>query len=110
MEVISLTKSNIQEYIDQGLTLVEFWAPSCEHCELQLSIIDELVEKFKHQAIIARVNVHIEKQLESEYGVTSIPTLIIFKDGYRVEKLEGIQSQDTLIQKIKLYTSIGDTC
>lgn len=110
MEIISLVKSNFQEYIDQGLTLVEFWAASCEHCELQLPIIDELAEKFKHQATIARVNVHIEKQLESEYGVTSIPTLIIFKDGYRVEKLEGFQSQDSLIQKIKLYTSIGDTC
>ncbi|SFJ60220.1 thioredoxin 1 [Paenibacillus sp. UNC496MF] len=110
MEAISLIKSNFQEYIDQGVTLVEFWAPSCEHCKLQLPIIDELAEKFKHQAIIARVNVHIEKELEAEYGVTSTPTLIIFKDGYRVEKLEGFQSQDLLIQKIKLYTSIGDTC
>ncbi|WP_219834609.1 co-chaperone YbbN [Paenibacillus sp. R14(2021)] len=110
MEAISLIKSNFQAYIDQGVTLVEFWAPSCEHCKLQLPIIDELVGKFKHQAIIARVNVDIEKELEVEYGVTSIPTLIIFKDGYRVEKLEGFQSRDSLIQKVKLYTSIGDTC
>ncbi|NHN35444.1 thioredoxin family protein [Paenibacillus agricola] len=110
MEAISLIKSNFQDYIDQGVTLVEFWAPSCESCKLQMPIIDELAEKFKYQAVIARVNVDNEKELEAEYGVTNIPTLILFKDGYSVEKLVGLQSQDSLIQKIKIYTSIGDTC
>ncbi|WP_274648754.1 thioredoxin family protein [Paenibacillus humicola] len=110
MEATTLIKSNFQEYINQGVTLVEFWAPSCAHCKLQLPVIEELAEKFKHQAVIARVNVQIEKELEEEYGVTSLPTLILFKDGYRVEKLEGFQSQDSLIQKVQFYTSIGDTC
>nr|WP_264373542.1 thioredoxin family protein [Paenibacillus psychroresistens] len=68
------------------------------------------MEKFKHQATIARVNIEHEKELKAEYGITSIPTLILFKDGYSVEKFVGLQTEDSLFQKIKLYTSIGDTC
>ncbi|WP_219837310.1 co-chaperone YbbN [Paenibacillus sp. R14(2021)] len=106
MDVINLTKDNFQSQIDHGVTLVDFWST----WETQLPIIGELATEYKHRAVIAKLNVDEEKEIAAEYKVTSIPTVMVFKDGYMVESMVGPQTGETLRQKINLYIALGETC
>jgi thioredoxin 1 len=93
MGAVILTKETFQEEIQKGLTLVDFWAPWCGPCKIQLPIIEELTEEVKGKAAISKVNVDEEPELAAQYGVQSIPTLILFEDGKLLEKMVGVQSK-----------------
>ncbi|CAE6380915.1 thioredoxin [Paenibacillus sp. GCM10023250] len=96
-----LTKENFNQSIESGVTLVDFWAPWCGPCKMQLPIVDELSGELAGAATIGKVNVDEEPELASQFGVMSIPTLIIFKDGQPVDKTVGLQSRDALKNKIQ---------
>lgn len=110
MEITSLTKENFRGQIDYGLTLVAFVEPECDSCREQLALTEELAQEMRHKATIVNVNIQEEKELSKEYGVRNTPTLILFKDGYQVETLVGVQSKEELRQTILRYAAIGDTC
>ncbi|MCR2807425.1 thioredoxin [Paenibacillus soyae] len=97
---VALTKDNFTQSIESGVSLVDFWAPWCGPCKMQLPIVDELSTELEGQATIAKINVDEEPELASQFGVMSIPTLILFKDGQPVDKMVGLQSKDALKAKI----------
>ncbi|GIQ69182.1 thioredoxin [Xylanibacillus composti] len=97
--------SNLQETVKEGVALVDFWAPWCGPCKVQLPIVEELSEELAGQAVIGKVNVDEEGELASQFGISSIPTLILFKDGQPVEKMVGLQSKDSLKAKIARYSN-----
>ena len=72
-----------------GLILVDFWAEWCGPCRLQLPILDEVVEEIGEKATIGKVNVDQELELAHQFGVQSIPTLILFKNGQVVATQVG---------------------
>ncbi|WP_239615771.1 thioredoxin [Cohnella mopanensis] len=98
---VAITKDNFTENVAQGVSLLDFWAPWCGPCKMQLPIVEELSEELKGTATIAKVNVDEEPELASQFGVMSIPTLILFKDGQPVDKLVGLQSKESLKAKIQ---------
>jgi thioredoxin 1 len=81
--------------------LVDFFASWCGPCKLQGPIIDQLAEKMGDKAIIGKINVEEAAKTSEEYGVMSIPTLVIFKDGKIVENFTGLQSIESLTEQIK---------
>lgn len=97
---VAITKDNFNDTVSQGVSLLDFWAPWCGPCKMQLPIVEELSEEMKGKATIAKVNVDEEPELASQFGVMSIPTLILFKDGQPVDKLVGLQSKAALQAKI----------
>jgi len=97
----TLTKENFQKTVEQGVSLVDFWAPWCGPCRMQEPIIEELAREIGDRATIAKLNVDDEPELASRYGVMSIPTLILFKDGQPVDKLVGLQSKETLKARLQ---------
>lgn len=97
---VALTKDNFTQSVENGVSLVDFWAPWCGPCKMQLPIVDELSTELEGQATIAKINVDEEPELASQFGVMSIPTLILFKDGQPVDKMVGLQSKDALKAKI----------
>jgi thioredoxin len=97
---VAITKDNFAQSVQNGVSLVDFWAPWCGPCKMQLPIVEELAGELEGKAFIGKINVDEEPELASQFGVMSIPTLILFKDGQPVDKMVGLQSKDALKTKI----------
>lgn len=100
MGAFSLTNQNFKTNIDTGVTLVDFWAPWCPPCQVQLPIIEDLAQELEGKAMIAKVNVDEQMELAKQFGVRSIPTLLLFKDGNLVETMVGVNQKQALKEKI----------
>ncbi|WP_342042846.1 thioredoxin [Bacillus sp. OTU2372] len=100
MGAISLTNETFQKTVQSGVTLVDFWAPWCGPCKVQLPIVEELGKEMKGQATIAKVNVDEEPELSSQFGIRSIPTLLLFKNGKVVDMMVGVNQKHVLKDKI----------
>lgn len=81
--------------------LVDFWAAWCGPCQMMGPIVDELAEEMKDKVKIGKLNVDENRETASNYGVMSIPTLIIFKDGKVVKQLVGAQNKDSLKEELE---------
>lgn len=80
----------------KGVALVDFYAEWCGPCQMMAPVIDELEKEMLGKAIVGKVDVDKSPDLASEYGVMSIPTIVIFKDGKEVNKIVGAQSKSSL--------------
>jgi thioredoxin 1 len=100
-KILNLTKDNFKDTIKEGLTLVDFWAPWCGPCRMQLPILESLADKLGEKAKIAKVNVDNEQQLAVDYSVQSIPSIFLFKNGKPVKNFIGVQQASTLEEVIQ---------
>ncbi|GAB2690805.1 thioredoxin [Paenibacillus thermoaerophilus] len=91
MAVIHTTDAEFQQTIKEGVVLVDFWAPWCGPCRMISPILDELSEKLGDAATIAKINVDENPETAGRFGVMSIPTLKLFKDGVEVNTLVGVR-------------------
>ena len=80
--------------------LVDFWAPWCGPCRMQGPIVEKLAEAMEGKAKVGKLNVDESPAIAARYGVSGIPTLIIFKDGEEAERMVGLQSEDVLTEKL----------
>ena len=97
---LSLNKDNFEKSIANGVALVVFWAEWCGPCKMQLPIIEEFSGEMEGKATIGKVNVDEELELAQSFGIQSIPTLILFKDGKPVKKLVGLHSKEALYEEV----------
>ncbi|MDI6778217.1 MAG: thioredoxin [Patescibacteria group bacterium] len=81
--------------------LVDFWAAWCGPCQMMGSIVDELAEEMKDKYKVGKLNVDENRETASKYGVMSIPTFIIFKNGKEVKQLIGAQSKEGLKEELE---------
>ncbi len=86
----------------KGTVLVDFWANWCEPCKLTSPILDELRNELKEVKFV-KVDINEESDVLDDYNVTSIPTLMLFKDGELKEKLVGFRKKDDLRSTIEKY-------
>jgi thioredoxin 1 len=91
-----ITDSNFKDTVASGVTLVDFWAPWCGPCQQQGPIVDKLADEYEGKATVAKLNVDENQNTAAEFGVMSIPTLLLFKDGEKVKQFVGLQSQQNL--------------
>ncbi len=97
---IELTPENFDDTVNNGVSLVDFWAPWCGPCRMIGPVIDELAVEFDGKANICKVNTDEQQDLAVKYGVRSVPTILFMKDGEVVDQLIGAQSKQALADKI----------
>ena len=98
--VLSLDDSSFDAAIASGVVLVDFWATWCPPCRAQLPLIEETAKQLEGKAKVAKVNVDKGKETAAKFGVQSIPTLIVFKDGKEVKKFVGLTQPDALVAAV----------
>jgi len=81
--------------------LVDFWAPWCGPCQAMLPVIDEVSEAVGDSAKVVKVNVDENSETAQKYGVMSIPTLLLLKNGEEIQRFVGIQAKEDLISALQ---------
>ena len=89
--------------------LVDFWAEWCGPCRMIAPILENLAEEYSSSLKIAKLDVDHNPQTSMKFGVQSIPTLILFKDGEPVERIIGYMPKERLLSKIKPHISSAAT-
>ena len=97
---IELTNDNFEATVNEGVSLVDFWAPWCGPCRMLAPVIDELAEDFDGKANICKVNTDEQQDLAVKYGIRSIPTILFMKDGEVVDQMIGAASKQAFADKI----------
>lgn len=91
-----LDDNNFQNEIAEGVTLVDFYADWCGPCRMIAPIVEELANELKDQAKIAKLDIENAQKVTASFGVTSIPTIILFKDGKEINRIVGLKGKDDL--------------
>ncbi len=102
-KIKTLTDQNFQDEVKNSQTpvLVDFWAEWCAPCRMIAPVLDEIAEEYDGKVTIGKINVDQNRSVAAQYGVMSIPTLILFKNGEMVEQLVGAQPKENLVKVIQ---------
>ena len=107
MAVLNLNDSNFEEQVlkNENLVLCDFWAEWCGPCKQISPILEELSEELKENKItIVKVNIDQNPETPSKYGIMSIPTLLLFKEGKLISTQVGLQQKSDLISWIENHS------
>jgi len=94
--VEAITDTNFNEATDSGLTLTDFWATWCGPCKMQSPVIEQLDEESEGNVSYYKIDIDENPETPREFGIMSIPTLLVKKDGEVVEKLIGYHSKEQI--------------
>ena len=97
----SLKQQRIKNIIQKGVTLVDFNAPWCAPCRTQKPILHQLAKAYHGKASVVDLNVDEHRESAMSFGIASIPTLIVFKNGKEVERFIGLQNAEVLSDAIE---------
>jgi len=105
MSVLHLTKENFKEEIvdNEGVSLVDFWAPWCGPCQMVGPVIGEIGEEMEGKIKVGKVNVDEENALGQEYEIMSIPAVFVFKNGEVVERLIGAMAKESYMEAMNKH-------
>lgn len=105
MAIVNVTDQSFKNEVEStGTVLVDFWAPWCGPCKMIAPVLEELDQEMSDKVKIAKLNVDDNPDTASRFGVMSIPTLIVFKDGQPVDKIVGFQPKDALKSVLSRHT------
>ncbi|PLT31460.1 thioredoxin [Peribacillus deserti] len=103
MAISHTTDQTFSKEIEEGLVLVDFWAPWCGPCKMVAPVLEEIDGEMGDKVKIAKLNVDENAGTTGKFGVMSIPTLILFKDGVAVDKVIGFHPKEALTEIISKH-------
>ncbi|NLI68735.1 MAG: thioredoxin [Bacilli bacterium] len=103
MAIEHVTDQNFAEKTAEGLVLVDFWAPWCGPCKMIAPVLDEIDAEMGDKVKILKLNVDENQETAGKFGVMSIPTLLLMKDGNIVDQVIGFQPKEALVNVINRH-------
>ena len=102
MKPVEVTDSNFQSEVLNSATpvLIDFWAEWCGPCKMIAPLVEELAKEYDGKLKVGKVDVDSNQQVSMQFGIRSIPTLLIFKQGKVVDQLVGAVPKRMLVEKI----------
>jgi len=106
---IEVTDADFQnEVLESNVpVLVDFWAPWCGPCKMAGPVLDKIAGEYPDTLKVCKVNVDEERQVASQYGIMSIPTMFLFKDGQVVDQVTGVTPTFEADLKRKIDAQLG---
>lgn len=101
--VQELTNNKFNDFIKEGVVLIDFSADWCMPCLMMAPIVGELSEKFEGKIKFGKVDVGENQEIAQKFNVSSIPNFVLFKDGEVVEQFVGSMSSEELEDKLKKF-------
>jgi thioredoxin 1 len=99
-KILTLTEANFQHQVKNKLILVDFWASWCAPCRVMGPVLNDVAEKLTGNTHVGKVNIEQHQSLAQKFGVRSIPTLILLKNGVEVKRFVGMKDKEFLIHQI----------
>ncbi|HLR67141.1 thioredoxin [Virgibacillus alimentarius] len=103
MAIENVTDQNFSQEIAEGLVLADFWAPWCGPCKMIAPVLEEIDGEMSEKVKIVKLDVDENQETAGKYGVMSIPTLLLFKDGSVVDQVIGFQPKEALVDLINKH-------
>jgi thioredoxin 1 len=107
-EVPAVTDATFKDEVldSAGPVLVDFWAPWCGPCRMVAPVVGEIAEQFEGQVKVVKLNTDENPNIASQYGIRSIPTLMIFKGGQKVDMVVGAVPKTTLANTLNKHLGV----
>lgn len=103
MAITNATDKTFSTDTGSGLVLADFWAPWCGPCKMIAPVLEELDAEMGDQVKVVKIDVDENQETAAKYGVMSIPTLLIMKDGEVVDKVVGFQPKEALAERLSQH-------
>jgi thioredoxin 1 len=103
MAIVKATDQNFSQETSEGLVLADFWAEWCGPCKMIAPVLEEIDSEMEDKVKIVKLDVDENQETAGNFGVMSIPTLILFKDGEVVDKVIGYQPKEALVEVINKH-------
>lgn len=104
----TLTDSNFDQEIKNGVVLVDFWAEWCGPCRRIAPIVEELASQYDGRATVGKLNVDENPNVPGRFMIRGIPTLLLFKNGQLADTLVGLAPKDDIARMIDRHLSSND--
>ncbi len=100
---ITVTKENFTQTVEQSAVpvLLDFWAAWCGPCRMFAPVLEETARELGDSAVIGKVNIDEQPELASRFGVLSVPTVLVFREGRPGGRLVGVQDKATLVRLLR---------
>ncbi len=91
-----LTDADFEKEIQKGVTLVDFHADWCGPCRMLAPVLEQVAKDIKGKAVVAKIDIDSEQKTAAQFQITSVPTMILFKNGKEVNRLIGLRNADAV--------------
>ena len=109
MATVDITKDTFEDVVlTEGTVLVDFWAEWCGPCRMLGPVVEQIAEEHSDVLTVGKMDIDAEQQKPMSFGVQSIPTLILFKDGKEAERLVGFMPKERIMAKLKPHLATAN--